>query len=797
MLISYLKIAIRNIILNKSYSVINILGLAIGLSSCFIIYLYVSYQITFDNHNKKIDNTYLVYNERRMVGLSESSTPEILGPTIKNEYPEVMEYARWKKAEVTINYQNKMLDEQEFVFSDPSIFNILTLPIKLGGISVHNPERNAIVVSEKIVSKYFGDKDPIGKTINVSYRQNKYDLKVVAVMKDIPKSSTFTAELIAPLALFENQWKNFISGLETKYKVDFSDWEFGPVNTYVLLSPNCKKEIFEKKLISLTSNSQRANNDKSVYHLLPIKDIYLNSSFISNNDFPQGNIKNVYIYSTVAILILVISLITFLMLSIGRASLRTKEIGIRKVIGANRSDLFKQSVMESLVVTLLSFPFSIMLVEILLPHISNLIGLRIESGFFHNYRYLLTFFIITVLAGITAGSYIALRLSRLNSTELFQNNINLGINRFTFRRIMMAIQFTIVTGLIFATITIYRQLDYFYKKDFGFNKNNLVFFQADNKTLNKNYNAFKNDIKNNASVLAVSGGLNLPGSNSRTTIRIPVKNNPGNLVEMEVINVDRDFIETFEMKMTCGKSFGPMLTKDSASVCLINECAANALNLKSPIGEKLIGVNVIGVVKDFVNHSLHNKITPIIIKNDSEQINEIAVRINPADIKQTIEFIRKKSQQFNNGKPMDYKYYDDRLDENYMEEKRFAKVIWFFTGLTIFVACLGLFGMSLFVINRRIKEIGIRKVLGANIGNIIGLLTKEFANIIISSALIAFPVSFYLVNKWLQNFAYRVNIDMWTFIIACIADVTIVFSTVSFQAIKAAIANPVASLRYE
>ncbi|KAF0153830.1 MAG: lipoprotein release ABC transporter permease [Ignavibacteria bacterium] len=771
---NYIIIAFRHFKLFKTYSIINVVGLAIGLASCFIIYLYISYQLNFDNYNKKIDDIYLVYYDNLYAKVSEPTSPLILATTLKAEFPEIDQYARWARRTCTIKYKEIVSEEENCIFSDPTIFNILTLPLIAGNVSAFSAEDNTIILTETSANKYLGEQNPIGEIIQVNFKGEDYLLKVTAVIKDIPKSSTFVADFILPLSIIERYREQRRAKMPPNM---FTLWDFPEVNTYILLFPTSNIKEFQKKLIKFSNNPERTSGGSPVnYVLFPVKDIYFHSSFMINNEFPQGDISNIYIYSWVAFLNLLISIITYLMLSIGKASLRTKEIGVRKTVGAGKVDLLKQSVIESLIITLLALPLTIILIELFLPVISQLIGQKVSSSYYHNWKYLIIFWGITVFLGIISGSYLSLYFSKFNPLDIFKNKITTGSNKTVFRKIMIAIQMIIFTALIFASVVIYQQLLFFLNKDFGFTKEGLVVFYPDDKDIRKRFEVFKNEIKTNPEIIDVSGGNILPGSNSASLIEF----------------------ETMKMNMKLGVTFQQRNFNDSSKLCIINETAMKELGLTNPVSEKLMNMEIIGVVKDFNIHSLHNKIAPVVITGSTRNLNEIVIRIRKgANMLNTIDYIREKSIKFNNNRPMNFQLYDDRLGKLYLEEQNFGKIIGLFTFIAIFISCLGLFGMSLFVFNQKTKEIGIRRVVGATVPNLLYIVTKEFLFMALISAMIAFPISYFFMNKWLQNFAYRISLDVLIFMISFSIAILFVITTISFQAIKAALTNPCKSLRNE
>jgi len=796
MLGNYIKIAFRRLKFFKTYSVISIAGLAVGLASCFIIFLYISYQLSFDKYNRNIDNIFLIYFNDLYAKISMPTTPLILGPTLKAEFPEVDQYARWRKRTCTIKFNEMEFKEENCVFADPSIFNILTLPLAAGSLSAFSSEFNSIILSETSAYKYFNKQNPIGEILQVNFNGTDYLLKVTAVIKDIPKTSTFAADFILPLSIFEKYRTQERAKLPANM---FTLWDFPEVYTYLLLSPNCNIKEFQNKLTEFSKRPEHmAGGNQVNYSLFSLEDIYFYSSFMINNEFPQGDISNVYIYSGVAFLNLLISIITYLMLSIGKSSFLIKDIAVRKTVGAGKKDLLIQSIIESSITTLLALPLSIILVELFLPVISQLIGQKIFSSYYHNWSYLIVFWSVALLLGIISGSYLSFYFSKFNPIEILKNKITTGSNRATFRKIMLSIQMIVFMSLVFASVVIYKQLHFLLDKDFGFVKEGLVVFYPEDKEIGKRFDVFKNEIKKHPDIIDVSCGNILPGSNATMLIEIPRKESYTNSVRAEMLFVDKDFIETMKIKMRLGLSFQQRKITDSSNVCIINETAMKEFGFANPVGEKLMNMEIIGVVKDFNIHSLHNKIIPVVIVPDTKKLNEIVIRIRDETNKlNVINFVREKSIEFNNNKPMEFRFYDERLGELYIEEKNFGKIIAVFTIVAIFLSCIGLYGMSLFVFSQRTKEIGIRKVLGATMPNLLYVITKEILLTALISALISFPVSYLFINQWLQNFAYKVSLNFWIYLISLLIMMMLIALSISYQAIKIAIANPNRYLKYE
>jgi putative ABC transport system permease protein len=793
MIKNYFKSAFRNLWKYKAFSFINIAGLSIGLASSFIIMLYSVNELSYDRFNEKLDNIFIVTTESPDFKWTEPSTPYLLGPELKNQYPEVEQCARCVITACPVKYKDKNFERVFCVSSDPSIFKILTLPLRSGGLQEMSTERNSAVISSQLAQKIFGDKNPIGEIVSVNSWGGRYDLKICAVMEDIPRTSTFRAELIVPLAMGE-QW---VTALWGNYeKAPLESWRLKLVVTYVLLSPSSAADL-EQQLVSF-SNSHSDQYSKSQYHLLPLKEVYFRSSGFANNRFPTGDITNVYVYSTIAILTLLIACINFVILSTGRASVRTKEIAVRKVIGATRPDLMKQIMIESLTIAVLSLPVALLLVELFLPSLSRLLGKALPASYFHNLDFLFLFAGITLLAGVLSGSYVSFYLSGFHPIDILRSKLSTGGSKARLRKIMIAVQMVIFIGLITASVTIYNQLGYFHNKDLGFDTRDLLVLSTGNQSMGASLETFKAELKSDPSILNVSGAFLLPGSEGGGYTTIPDKSDPSKKITYQIVSVDRDFIETMKMKMVYGKSFAEATAEEAKSEVILNETAMKVFGVTDPSQETIHTQRILGVVKDFNMHSLRSPISAIVLSCNTRFLMQIAVRLrHSADVSKTVSFIEATSKPFNNGKPMEWQFFDDRLNDLYGNDYRFAEMIGYFTALAIFIACLGLFGVSLFVIQTRVKEIGIRKVMGASTGTIFYLLAREFLLLIAISTVISVPVTIYYVNGWLQNYAYRVGVNVFVVLIALLVAMLIVLVTIGYQAIKAATANPVKALRYE
>jgi putative ABC transport system permease protein len=801
---SFVKSALRNLWIHRGFTFINIAGLSVGLASSFIIMLYAINELSYDAHNDNLSNIYLVTAEWASPPSTALFTPFVAGPALKGEYPEVQEFARFMRGSPSIKYKDKSFERSHCLCADPSIFRILTLPVESGSLEGIATERNFAVISNQMAHKIFGDANPIGEIITVNWLGKPYDLKIGAVMKDIPQTSSLRAEVIMPLSVAQ-EWFTRLLGPQAGNM--FESWSTPSFPTFVLLSHSTSQAQLETMMKSFSKRHVNAGVGPQ-FHLFPMKDLYFHSSTLSGNPFPSGNISTVYVYSAIAILILLIACFNLVILSTGRASVRTKEIAVRKVVGASRLDLMKQIMLESLLVAVLSLPIALVFVELFLPTLSQHMGNRLPETFFHGLKYLILFSGITLLAGVLSGSYVSFYLSGFSPVDILHSKASTGASKVTLRRIMLAIQMVIFVGLVTASLAIYRQVDYFHSKDMGFEKEDLIVLASHRIRVGSTsdpsrfditrFETFKSELLSNPSITGVTGAQHLPGRDGGKSSIIALKSDPSRKVNCEELSVDRNFIETMKMHVVYGKSFAEVAPEESRHSVIVNESAVKAFGFSDLSKETIRDQRILGVVKDFNMRSLREPISPVIIQCDTSERNEIAVRVrHGADLSKTLGFVLAKSSMFNDGGPMSFEFFDDRLDDFYSSDYRFARMIGYFTALAMFITCLGLFGVSLFVIQMRTKEIGIRKVMGASVGTVLFLVAKEFIILISISTIIGLPIAAYFINGWLENYAYRVAVDASLVLATLLAAVVVVLAAISYQALRAATANPVEALRYE
>ena len=793
MLYSYLQMAFRQLRQSKLLSAINILGLSAGLAASFVILIYLDYQTSFDRFHRNLANIYLVTKDNQLFGVTEPNTPMILGPTLRGEFPEVVSVARWDSWVGKVRYRDRTFEESWCTYADPEVFDIFTLPLVSGNREAISRSPDFLVVSETIARKYFGGKDPVGEVVSLQCGKRTYELTVVAVMKDLPSTSSIRCEMVGPLYIVEDAsaaiWKTTREEIANKWSATG-----GP--TYVLLKPSADLNECEKRLVALSIRNVEAQR-KETFHFFPFRDAYFHASSLINSPFVRGNIVNVYVYSGVALLILIVSCINYLLFNLGKVSLRTKEVGLRKVFGARLPELFVQTVVEASLVVLLALPLAIVFVEFFLHDLTTLLGTPIAAAYYHAPAFIFLFIVVALGIGLVSGSYVTVYMARCNVAAILKGSVSSGQRRALQRRILLASQMIVFLGLTLASVAIMKQIRYLLTTDFGFDRERVFVFDPEYREFAKEYETFKNEVKKVPGVVSVTGGTFVPATESYARTKYPRKDDPTQLVTVDSYMVDQDFVETLGMKMVSGESFRKANVHPGNSFCLVNESAVNALGLAAPVGTVIGGATILGVVSDFNMHSLRSQIAPGILRLGTEWINEVAVRIRPDADQATAKRISEIGARFNNGNPIEYQSFEDRVGDMYQKERQFGQVIGYATALAIVIASLGVFGMSIFVSQQRVKEVGIRKVLGASVRDIYLRLIREFVGVALLSCIVAYPVATYLVSAWLDQFAYHVRIGVTDFLIAAVVDVVIVLATISYQVFRVIRSNPIVSLRYE
>ncbi len=804
----YLTVAVRNLLKYKFYSILNITGLAAGIATCLLILLFVQDELSYDKFHENSDRIYRIVADFTLGG--NSFTAANVGPptgfAIVNDYPEVENAVRlMSSGSWFVRYGENSFKETEVIYADSTLFRVFTLPLINGDPQTALTRPNTMVISQRMVDKYFGSEDPIGKTLRLD---DSRDYQVTGVYDKIPGNSHFHAEFILSLASVSSSSENFWLG-NMGYK------------TYLLLRENADYKALEakfpdmikkyvgpeiQKFLGTSLEEFEAGGGKTGYYLQPLTDIHLHSDLLDELE-PNSDIKYVIIFSAIAFFILIIACINFMNLSTAASAGRAKEVGIKKVLGSERKSLITQFLTESLTTSIIATVISLIIVKVALPHFNDLAGKELEFNILSNSQILMGVLLITLFIGLLAGSYPALFISAFKPIEVLKGKLKLGAKSGFMRSSLVVFQFTASIIMIICTTVVFNQISFIQNKKLGFNKEQVLIIN-DAFILSNQIQAFKNAVLQNPDVLAgtVSGYLPTESSRSGNAIlRGGVKDEKNSIV-MQNWRVDYDYINTLGMEIIEGRNFSREFGSDSMAV-IINETAAKFFGWEDPLG-KIVGrftsnetasiakYNIIGVVKNFHYESLRNSIGPLLffLKNST---SKVAFRISTANIRQLITSVKDKWDEFAPGQPFDYSFMDEEFNNMYNAEQRMGGIYSVFAFLAIFIGCLGLFGLAAFTAQQRTKEIGVRKVLGASVGGIVLLLSKEFVKLVVISFVIAAPIAYYYMNNWLGDFAYRTEIGTFTLLAAGGIALAIALVTVSYHAIKVAVTNPVKSLRYE
>ncbi|MGZ3908452.1 MAG: ABC transporter permease [Flavisolibacter sp.] len=806
MFYNYLKVALRNLWKTKGFSAINIFGLAMGLATSLLIVLYVVDELSFDRYNEKADRIYRVNADIKFGGgdlhLAVASDP--MGYTLKKDYPEVEEYTRiyTSNGSKLIRKGSQFIEETNVAHVDSTFFDVFTLPALEGNTHAALKEPNSVVITESAAKKYFGTTHVLGKVIEA----DKTPYKITAIIKNIPANSHFHFDFLFSMANVNYGWNNFLSN---------------NFQTYIVLRKGTNYKRFERNLrtivikyvvpqarsfmqINSIEEFEKTGN-RLDYSLMPLTDIHLRS-----DRFPElsvnGNIQYVYIFSAVAFFVLLIACINFMNLSTARSANRAKEVGIRKVLGTERKTLITQFLAESTVTVMIALLIALIVAYLVLPYFNDLAAKNLSLSDLVKPGILPFLILLPFLVGIMAGSYPALYLSGFNPIYVLKGRTGSGFKRSSLRSFLVVFQFATSIILIVGTLIVYKQLHFIQSKNLGFNKEQVLIINGTNM-LGNSAEVFKKEVLNFEGVTGATMSGFLPVSSSQrndNSFSREAVMDAKNGVNMQRWVIDADYIPTMGMEMAQGRNFSSFFGSDS-NATIINETAAKLLGYEEPVGKRLYGsddnnkpifYNIIGVVKNFHFESLHQLIGPLCMMLGRNTMLT-SFRIKTSNTKDLVNKIGKMWKRMVPGMPFSYRFLDDSFNDMYRSEQQVGKVAVTFALLTILIASLGLLGLVSYAAEQRIKEIGIRKVLGATIRDIVTMLSKDFIRLVAIASCIALPLSWWGMNKWLQEFAYRISIGWETFLVAVSGAFFIAIFTMSFQTIKAALANPVKNLRTE
>jgi putative ABC transport system permease protein len=784
---NYLNIALRNIRKHKGYSFINIAGLAIGVAACLLLFLWVQDELSYDRYHQNGDQIYRVVSQYESEGRVRRSarTSAPLGPALVREFPDVEKSVRFGRNGFVVSYQNKRFVENVY-FADPEVFDVFTLPLIKGNPKTALKEPYSIVISEKMSQKYFGEDDPLGKIISLGER--RIDFRISGVFREIPQNSHFRFHF---LALFSDYASSH-----------FDQWGISNYWTYILVSDNFSPDEFEEKMPQFVQR-YRGQESWSVYRtsypLQPLSRIHLHSH-LRGEIGTNSSMGTLYIFSAIAVFILLIACLNYINLSTARYANRTKEVGLRKVIGATRSQLIKQFLGETFLLSFIALPLSVMLAELFLPLFNSLSGKNLSIHYFDNMHFLLGLGAIILCVGFASGIFPAFFISALKPVTALRGRIRASSRGSALRKSLIVSQFSISILFIISTLIVFSQLNHMRNMKLGLDKDHVVTIPIYDKDVLGKRNAIKNEFLRNSSVMSVSVSDFSPGKSNMYQNYWYEGMRDGENPMIRWLVVDHDFIQTFGIELVDGRDFSKSFPSDAGHSYILNQAAVKDIGWESPVGKELKIINkgpVIGVVKDFNFKPLHQKIEPVALYIYPKLYQYISVRISPDSISSALTFLKKKWQELVPGQAFQYSFLDQDFDNLYRAEMRLGKIFTVVTCLAVFIACLGLFGLAAFEAMQRTKEIGIRKVLGASVAGIVLLLSKNFSKWVLLANIVAWPVAYYAMNRWLQNFAYRINIGPWVLILSAVLAFVVALLTVSYQAVKAAFTDPVDTLRYE
>jgi putative ABC transport system permease protein len=808
MVSNYFKIVFRNTKKHPLYVMINIFGLAVGMAVSILILLFVKHELSYDKYHENSDRIVRVsrawFNQDGEISLHLGHAAPPFGPLIKSDFGDDVDQAvRFFNFNPLIKYNDEAFVEERFFFADPEVFEVFSWKLLEGNPNVLGEFSDAIILTETMSKKYFGNENPIGKTLELELVGNRVPFQVRGLMEDVPDNSHFQVDFLASMRPV-----NDFYGGEEQMMQNYGSNNF---STYLLLAEGVKAEVLEAKLPELIDRHMGENqagipaSKGTQLFLWPLTDIHLHSNLDSEIE-PNGNIDYVYIYLAVALFILLIACINFMNLSTARSSLRSMEVGLRKVMGAERSSLVRQFMGESFVLAFIALVFAMILVFVFLPVFANFTDKALSFNLIKNPEYLFGLIGLVLFVGLISGSYPALFLSGFTPSKVLKGVFKAGSGHKQFRSALVTGQFAISVMLIVAVLVVVNQLNFMQSKDLGFKKDDLVVLPA-NQNIIGNYLIFKDRLENHSGIKEVSISSRVPSGRLLDSQGASAEVN-GELSQVNVriadIHVAHNFTQTFGIPIVAGRTFDYLQATDSTEAFVLNEAAIRAIGWSSP--EEAVGKQfnyggrkgyVTGVMKDFHFESLHQPIVPIVFMISVDRSNLVTIKIDADKKEEALAYLKEEWQQLRPDYPFEPLFVDEGFNRQYEAENKVKTIFTFFAGLAVLISILGLLGLTTFETEQRTREIGIRKVMGAETFNIVTLLGKDFMKLVLFGFLIAVPISWYGMSQWLEDFAFRIGISWQIFLIAGLVAGLIAAVTVSGQAIKAALANPVKSIKSE
>ena len=797
---NYIKVAFRNLKKHKVFSAINILGLSVGLACCILIGLYINEEMGYDKFHKDADNIYrftrVFKSPDGSTSLHLSSLAPPFSPFLREEFPnEIDKIGRYVTFSGTIEYEDKLFQEPNFGFADPEVVEILTFEAIEGDLKKALSEPGSVVISESMALKYFGNEDPIGKTIKYSAQA---DLMVKAVYKDMPDNSSVQLEMMGDFSVVEA----FYGGKANM----MGNWGSNNFKTIFTLKEDGRIPEIERNLEQFIVKHLGENGPSwTELQTQKFTDVHLYSN-LSDEQGLNSDITYIYIFMSIAVLILAIACINYMNLATARSASRAKEVGMRKVFGGTKGNLINQFLVESIVLVLFAVVIAIAAAFLILPFFRQFTGLVLSFGLVENWNIVAIILAFALAIGVLAGSYPAFYLSSFAPLRVLKGKLTSGAKSGGLRKVLVVVQFTISVILIVSTMVVFQQLNYMQNKSLGYDKDQMMVLGV-SAQVGAQYETFKNELLSISGVKAVGGSSRVPSGQlldsqgAQAEVNGEMAPTP---VTIKVLSVDPDFIPTYQMELVGGgRNFTKDYSRDSASF-ILNEKSVEVIGWTSaeeaigkPMSYDGVRGKVIGVAKDFHFESLQSEIVPIILVNRPNGMRSLSIKIEGNNIRSAVDEIEDMYAKFSPGTPIRYNFLNDRFEILYNSETQRSQLFTIFSGLAIFLACLGLFGLASFTVAQRGKEISIRKVLGASVNQIVGILSKEFIVLVIVSMVLAFPVAWYFMGDWLSSYAYRIDLNWLPFAASALIAGLIAFATIGMQTFKAAVTNPSVRLRDE
>ncbi|HDR90070.1 MAG TPA: FtsX-like permease family protein [Bacteroidetes bacterium] len=801
---NYWTTSVRNLLRYKGYAFINIAGLGIGIATAVLIFLYVQDELSYDRHNRNFDRIYRIILKGKIqsneINGAISNAP--VGPAMVRELPGVENYTRLFTfaGEPVVRYGEHSIVERKFYYADSTFFDVFTAPVVKGNRNEFLKRPQTLVLTEETAEKYFGEEDPVGKILEVG--EDRTAFEVVGVVKGFPKNSHFTFDMLgAGSTIFSNQNEFWISNNNYTYVTLREEASAGEVQEQ--LNKLVRKYVGPQmeQFIGVTLEEMEEAGQYYGYFLQPLKDIHLRSDLQFEIE-PGGSMATVIIFSLIAVFIIVIASINFMNLATARSSIRAHEVGIRKVVGSARYQLIGQFISESVIMSLFSLLLAIVLIILFMPAFNQFTGKSLDFELLKNPMLLPVLLVVWLVVGFLSGTYPAFFLASFQPVKVLKGKFKAGMKSGIMRSILVVFQFTITIVLFISTFIVFRQMNYISRKDLGFNKENLLLIQR-TYILGESAEAFRQEVNKIPGVTGSSYSNTFPGEIFGNTAFVPEGSAASQTHALNFMITDEYFDDVYELEMVEGRWFSPEMPSDSNAL-VINEAAARALGFEDPLqhrmillGENNLPLQIVGVVKDFHYETLHQTIKPLVIGRMYDARTNLNIRIRPENRQAILEAIQAEWQNMASNQPLSYTFLDDSLAGKYDSERSTGMIFGSFSLLAIIIASMGLLGLASFSADQRTREIGIRKVMGASVQRIMGILSKEILWLVLIATVIAWPLAWYFMKDWLQNFAFRIDLEIWVFVGATLLAFLIALLTVSAKTWKAAQTNPAEALRYE